>query len=68
MPRTGRKQLIGKRQENYEIYIRAKELAALERSLHRTWRWCGNTIVPMWGGTSCFISRCSDSTNLKEAE
>lgn len=66
MPRRSRKQLVGKI-ENCEIYIRAKELADLERSLHRTWRWCGNTIMPIRNTASSYINKSSGRTNLKEA-
>jgi hypothetical protein len=67
MPRRSRKQLVGKKEENYEIYTRTKELADLERSLHRTWRWCGNTIIPIWNTTSSYIDKSSGRTNFKEA-
>jgi hypothetical protein len=67
MPRTGRKNLVGKKQENYEIYMRTQELASLERSLHRAWKWCGNRIVPIWDDPS-FINSSNGHSNPEEAD
>jgi hypothetical protein len=68
MPRNIRKQLVGKREENYEIHIRGQELAALERSLHRTWQWCDNSFISIWNIGSCCNGRCTSRTNPKEAD
>ncbi len=66
MPRRTRKQLVGKI-EDYEIDHRAEELADLERSLHRTWRWCSDTTVPRRDDMSRFAHRSAEATNFKEA-
>lgn len=68
MPRLGRKQLVGKRIENYETALRAEELAELERSLHRAWKWCGNRIVPIWNDPNCLISKSNGRPNPKAAD
>src|SRR5579884_4126135 len=68
MPRNTRKQLVGKRTENCEIDLRAEELADLERSLHRAWRWCGNKVTPIWNDPNYCISRSNGRTNPKEAD
>lgn len=69
MPRNTRKELVGKREENYQIYLRAEKLAELEQSLHRTLRWCDCSLISRWNATSCCRNgKCTCRTNPKEAD